>query len=341
MIGQDKNGTWYIRVKYRDPITGTQREKKRRGFKLKREAKAAEKELIASTKASGSITFHQLADQWEDFSQTSAIMRQKHREHFEKRFGEFYDLPVDQITKQKLAKWKQDLASDDYATRTKNTTIGYVKSVFAYGHKIYDMPDPSVFLTSMKMTDEEHMQEMEVWTPAEFEQFVSAVELPIYATYFRLLYWTGMRRGEAIALQKSDLHDGWIDVHASQRNRTEGLKPTKTKARRKVLIDSKLQEELEPYRSGKGYLLGDEVGLSPSTIGRLFQEAIEASGVKKIRLHDLRHSHATWLINNGANIVAVSKRLGHASIEQTLKTYTHLLQDTDEQLIRMVEEARK
>ena len=64
-----------------------------------------------------------------------------------------------------------------------------------------------------------------------------------------------------------------------------------------------------------------------------FKKAIKASGVKNIRLHDLRHSHATILINNGINIVAVSKRLGHADIETTLKTYTHLLSDTNKELI--------
>ena len=61
-----------------------------------------------------------------------------------------------------------------------------------------------------------------------------------------------------------------------------------------------------------------------------FKKAIKASGVKNIRLHDLRHSHATILINNGVNIVAVSKRL---DIETTLKTYTHLLSDTNKELI--------
>ncbi|MBR5340655.1 MAG: tyrosine-type recombinase/integrase [Erysipelotrichaceae bacterium] len=52
---------------------------------------------------------------------------------------------------------------------------------------------------------------------------------------------------------------------------------------------------------------------------------IKESGVKRIRIHDFRHSHATNLINDGVNIVAVSKRLGHSDITQTFNTYTHLL----------------
>ena len=89
------------------------------------------------------------------------------------------------------------------------------------------------------------------------------------------------------------------------------------------------------------YLFGGECPLAVTTIARYFSQAIEETGVRRIRLHDLRHSHATWLINNGANIVAVSKRLGHASIEQTLQTYTHLLQESDNDLVRKINDCRK
>ena len=83
-------------------------------------------------------------------------------------------------------------------------------------------------------------------------------------------------------------------------------------------------------------MFGGKTGLSVTTIDRYFKDAIKKSGVKPIRLHDLRHSHATILINNGVNIVAVSKRLGHASVEQTLKTYTHLLKDTNEGMMNKI-----
>ena len=85
------------------------------------------------------------------------------------------------------------------------------------------------------------------------------------------------------------------------------------------------------------YLFGGESPLSPMGIDYHFKRAVKESGVKPIRIHDLRHSHATWLINNGVNIVAVSRRLGHASIEQTLKTYTHLLRESENDLITAIE----
>ena len=68
----------------------------------------------------------------------------------------------------------------------------------------------------------------------------------------------------------------------------------------------------------------------------LFGSRPGESGLKPIRIHDLRHSHSSWLIGNGMNIVAVSKRLGHASVEQTLTTYTHLIPAADEAMMRFL-----
>ena len=88
-------------------------------------------------------------------------------------------------------------------------------------------------------------------------------------------------------------------------------------------------------------MFGNPKGFSPSTITYWYQKAIKDSGVKYIKLHNLRHSHATWLICNGVNIVAVSKRLGHASITQTLETYTHLLKETDSEMMCKINDYKK
>lgn len=229
----------------------------------------------------------------------------------------------------------------DYATKTKNVTLTYVRAVFAYWSDVYGYPDSAKTLKNFKKTDDEIMEEMKVWTPDEFNKFLSCVDDRLYQIYFRLLFWTGCRRGEGIALQCSDLTDGWINIHASQRDATTGLKPTKTKGKRKIQIDDVLNKELHELKDyyKTGYLFGGDHALAPTNISRIFNAGIKASGVKKIRLHDLRHSHATWLINNGVNIVAVSKRLGHTSIEQTLKTYTHLLESTDNNMMSIINKA--
>lgn len=69
---------------------------------------------------------------------------------------------------------------------------------------------------------------------------------------------------------------------------------------------------------------------------KVFEEGIKKSGVPRIRIHDLRHSHATMLINNGVNIVAVSRRLGHSDINITLKVYSHLLRKTEDEMVTTI-----
>lgn len=73
-----------------------------------------------------------------------------------------------------------------------------------------------------------------------------------------------------------------------------------------------------------------------TSVSRKKNLAIKKSGVKKIRIHDFRHSHATLLINQGMNIVAVSKRLGHSDVNITLKIYTHLLEENNEKITNLL-----
>ncbi len=341
-IHKAENGTYLVRYRVLDQTTGRFINKAKRGFKLRREAVEFEKNVDTSpmTSLDHSMTFRQLWDEWEVYMRSSDLTKEKHKEHFEIRFSEYLDKPVDKFTRPMLNKWITSLAHTKYSTKTKNMTISFVKSVFKYAYDMYGITNPTVLIKPFKRTDSEVMQEMEVWTPEEFSQFISCVHNDLYKLFFETLFWTGMRRGEAIALSVSDLSNGRLNIHSSQRIAKNGRKPTKTRTQRKIQINTKLNNELQSLAKGRNkseYLFGGTEGLAPTTINRYFNEAIKESGVKPIRIHDLRHSHATWLINNGANIVSVSKRLGHATIEQTLKTYTHLLQSTEDDLLELIE----
>lgn len=335
-----KRGTWFISFQKKDPITGESKTTKKRGFKTRREAIAAERELILADEKSTKTTFSEITSLWEDASQASPLVRQKHREHFTKRFP-YYDKPIESISKPILSRWRGDLAHDEsFSTTTKNLTITYVKGVFRFAHEIYDLPDTAQFLKRLQTTDEEAMQEFEVWTVEEFNQFISKIDHPVYSAYFTFLFWTGCRRGEAIALQKKDVTDHEAIIKYSQRTQSDGLKPTKKRNVRTVRLDDALWDQLQPLLKLDGdYVFGGGAGLSPNMIDVYFRKGIKESGVKKIRLHDLRHSHATWLINNGVNIVAVSKRLGHKDVSTTLNTYTHLLESTDNDMMAKINHA--
>lgn len=77
--------------------------------------------------------------------------------------------------------------------------------------------------------------------------------------------------------------------------------------------------------------------LADETVRRHQRKYTQLANVKNIRLHDFRHSHASWLINNGANIVLVAKRLGHKDTQMTLNTYTHLFPNQEHEILSLIE----
>ena len=337
-----KRGTYYVSFSQKDVLTGKFRHVTKRGFLTSKEAKQWERDNYGKVRIRNvSKSFRDISREWEQACQASLEVQQKHKAHFEKRFAEFQDRAIESISKADLITWRNELADMPYSTRTKNTTISYVKGVFRFATDMYGTPNTASMLRSLKQTNEEAMQEMEVWTPEEFQRFLAVVDVPVLKLYFEFLFWTGCRRGEALALQKNDVSNKCATIRYSQRARKNGLKPTKTKQVRRIELDEQLWNDLQPLLIQNGrYLFGGDEGLTPNYVSNHFNKAIKESGVKQIRIHDLRHSHATWLINNGVNIVAVSKRLGHATIEQTLKTYTHLLSHTDQEMMFKINEYR-
>ena len=344
-VYKDKNGTWFYSFQKKDPLTGKYRHIHKRGFKTKREANQALRD--AEGKTSSTATFREMAQLWEQHKQSSDLVKEKHRQHFTIRFSEYLDKPIDSLSKPILSRWRSELAEDDrFSTETKNTTITYVKSVLAFAHSIYDIETHPEVLTKLSKTDDEVMKELEkemlVWTPQEFEQFLSCVDNELYRIFYEFLFWTGCRRGEAIALQKTEVKDHAVTFKYSQRTQKEGLKPTKVRNVRTVRLDDVAWQHLQPLLDTEGsYLFGGITGLPKTLVRKYFLEAIKASGVKPITLHSLRHSHASWLINNGVNILAVSRRLGHKDVNTTLKIYTHLLEQTDNSMMDKLNDFRK
>lgn len=337
----EKRGTWFVSMNLKN--NEGKKHVSKRGFKTQKEARQWEMNYRTYPPGQSSKypTFLEAVKLWEAHSQASSGTIRQHSEHFRIRFAKYLDKPVNEFNKPTLITWRIELSNGPWATKTKNTTITYVKGLLKFVSDLYDLPDYTSVLTKLKKTDQEIIdsaEEFDVWTPEEFEQFIEYVDQEPYNSFFRFLYWTGCRRGEAIALQKKDLVNGWVNIKLSQRDATTGLKPTKTRQSRKIQLDNALWNQISLLASStKGdYVFGGEKGICPTTISRYFAQAKKLSGVKNIRLHDLRHSHATVLINAGVNIVAVSKRLGHSTIDQTLKTYTHLLESTDQDMMRKI-----
>lgn len=245
----------------------------------------------------------------------------------------------------------------DYSTRYKNNILTAFKAMFNFAKKYYGLQNnPTLVIDKIKQSFDEKMEDYErqgnVWTYDDFNQFISYVNDYKYKVLFSILFYTGMRLGECLALTWNDLMDNKISITKNITRKTENkiyeLKSPKTKnSIRTITIDDNLKKILYDFKDSEMMTSGFKEDwfifwrlrpLPQTTIDRVKEEAIKKSGVKRIRIHDLRHSFATNLINNGVNIVAVSKALGHSTITQTLNTYTHLLQKSDDEMIKVLNE---
>ena len=173
---------------------------------------------------------------------------------------------------------------------------------------------------------------MNFWTKEEFDRFIATFEKtdPLY-TAFLILYYCGMRIGELEALTAEDVN---IPERKITINKTyhliggEGVitTPKTEKSIRTITIPAFLADRIAAYER-RIYGITPKTRLfelSHSTYARILEEHTRMAGVKRIRLHDLRHSHASLLIELGFSALLVSERLGHENVSTTLNIYSHL-----------------
>ena len=189
--------------------------------------------------------------------------------------------------------------------------------------------------------------EMKVWAPAELRRFLAGLEGDPWEAVVHVLAMTGMRRSEVVALRWCDIdfHRNRLTIHqaATFLNGKEVVGTPKSRRSRRVIdLDAVTVAVLRGHRTaqleqrmfvGAGapadddrvFGLADGRPMRGDSITRAFGRLVGQSGLPPIRLHDLRHTHATHLLAAGVNVKLFSERLGHASVSFTLDTYGHCL----------------
>ena len=159
-----------------------------------------------------------------------------------------------------------------------------------------------------------------------------------------LLFATGMRIGELLALtyEDIDLEKRCITINKSYQrlNGKDMITPPKTpKSNRQISIPPFLAEELKEYCSMLYGITANErmFRFTKSFMEHEMVRGIKETGVRRIRLHDLRHSHASLLVEMGFQPLAIAERLGHEKIETTLNTYSHLYPNKQAELAEKLE----
>lgn len=259
----------------------------------------------------------------------------------------FGDMKIKNIRKNNILDFQNSLSGLSY--RYKGKIRGFLHSFFRYLYLYYDLDNVVSRVEPFKRTVAK--KEMSIWTLEEFNKFINTFDNDLlYKTFFTFLYFTGCRLGELLAINFNDIDfiNNKLDIskNVATRSFNKGFYITTPKNQssiRKIILTKNLIESINKYIENfpecknKQFLFGGDKPLDDHTIYRRLESHCEQAQVKRIRLHDFRHSHASLLIENGANIVLIAKRLGHTSTEQTLNTYAHLFPNAEKELVDKLE----
>lgn len=334
--------TWYVKCYYTD-YTGSKRQKKKRGFKLQREAKEWERSFLERQQGTPDMTFQALFDLYvEDMShRLRASSIQGKKDVFKNRIlPTFKDKPINAITSANIRAWQNEQIQAGYSDAYLDRMHNMLTTLFNYAVNYYNLPK-----NPCKAAGKIGKRTIVVnfWTLEEYNSFIENVKKIDSHTAFQILYYSGLRIGElfALTLVDCDFINNTISVTKSlqRKDRTDVITPPKTpKSTRIITMPVVIMDELKEY-SNKIYGLSDNSRLFPFTksyINNEMMRACTASKIKRIRIHDIRHSHASLLINLGISPLIISERLGHEKVETTLNTYSHLYPNKHQEVAKQL-----
>ena len=191
-------------------------------------------------------------------------------------------------------------------------------------------------------------REMLFWTQEEYKKFAEVMmDKPVSFYAFEMLYWCGIRLGELLALTTADFDfkNRKLRINKSyQRLKGQDVitEPKTKKSNRTIEMPDFLCEEMQEYFSMLYDQKPDEriFPISKSYLHHEMDRGVKATGLKRIRIHDLRHSHVSLLIELGFSAVAIADRVGHESIEITYR-YAHLVPSKQAEMANRLGELKK
>ena len=326
-----KTGKWLIQYRYTD-WQGKRRKSTKRGFATKREAEEWLRNFLITKKADFDMKFE---DFWKMYCADMETRLREHTMRTKKYIVELKILPyfgnkrVNDITAADIRQWQNELIKMGYSPTYLKTINNQLSAIFNYAVRYYDLKsNPCAKAGSM---GEKESTEMQFWTKEEFLKVIDAMmDSPIHYYAFEMLYWCGLRIGELFALTPDDFNfeAGTVTISKSyQHIKGEDVItcPKTKKSNRVIQMPQFLSEEIQDYIK---QLYGVEhdsrlFPLSKHSMKSAMEKACKATSVKVIRLHDLRHSHVSLLIDMGFSALAIAERVGHESIDITYR-YAHL-----------------
>ena len=333
MASKDKTTGLWIAQWYEIDVYGKKKRHKKRGFRTMREAKQYESAAVLKETGNMDMCLRDFVEQYfsdkenELKERTVKNKRYMLEQHIIPFFGK---LKMNEITPVQITKWQNEMYKKGFSDSYLRMINNQITALFTHACRIYDLGNNPC--KRVKRMGKNSTRTLSFWTFDEYERFISEFEkTDKYFVLFEILFWTGMRIGEVLALTKGDIDFEKNQIFVSKTyHRMDGkdviTSPKTEESNRVIDIPNFLCEEIKDY-CNKKYGFPDDARLfeiSTRAVEKTLELNRVKAGLKHIRVHDLRHSHASYLINQGVDALVIKERLGHKDIKITMNTYGHL-----------------
>lgn len=346
-------GTWYVSFYYED-WKGERARKLKRGFRTRKEALEWERTFQLQTTANLEMTFEDfIAVYTADMKQRmklntwvtkESVIQTKLIPYFGKR-------KMCEIQAKDVMAWQNEMMKHEnregqkYSPVYLKTLHNQLSAIFNHAVRYYNLKEnPAAKVGNMGKSKG---REMLFWTKEEYQKFAEVMmDKPLSFYAFELLYWCGIREGELLALTPKDFdfQRQTVSITKSyQRIRGKDVitDPKTPKSNRIIQMPEFLCEEIQDYIKSL-YGLKETDRMFTVTKSYLYREMDRGSvraNIKRIRVHDLRHSHVSLLIEMGFSALAIADGVGHESIDITYR-YAHLFPTRQKEIANKLNEER-
>lgn len=233
-----------------------------------------------------------------------------------------------------------------YSPTYLKTLHGQLSAILNHAVRFYRLKSNAA-ATAGCMGSEKH-KEMLFWTKEEYLKFAEVMmDKPQSYYAFEVLYWCGIREGELLALTPADfdLDKGLRSITKSYqrlKGRDVITDPKTPKSVRVIQMPQFLTDEIRDYLKSLYKVQPDQriFEVTNSYLHHEMDRGAKEAGVKRIRIHDLRHSHVSLLIEMGFSALAIADRVGHESVDITYK-YAHLFPSKQQEMAQKLDMERK
>ena len=351
-----KRGTYYFRIKYYDK-KNQRKEIKKSGFKQRKEALKKCNEIMDELEGVGQINklpFDKLVSEyieWYSARRKSSSVKALKTHTNNHLLPYFKSMDVFNMTTKDVMKFQNTKLKKGHSGEYLKKMHVFLVSLLNHAMKFHDLKQNVASLVGN--FEIESNKRLNYWTIEQFNQFYEALATQQQKLFFKLLFYSGARKGEIRALTWRDINYDDEFIHINKTDYHGEVTAPKTKAAiRDIYLPAHMMNDIKEYLKcyKENNVYKDDYVLfgtffkaySESTIDRWFTTALKILDEKlpdgqtfpRIVIHELRHSHASMLVNHGASIMVIAQRLGHADSNEVYNRYGHLYPSTQKEIVK-------